>query len=72
MGAYVFTREDCVNVFKGKVKITPLKKLIKYQKFHGALSKLSEEWIVPEDVRNYLDEFVCVMYGYVWETEEKF
>ena len=41
---------------------------MKYPKFHGAFSKLGEEWIVPEDVSKYLEEFVRVMYGYVRET----
>ena len=28
LGIYVFTGEDCVSAFKGKCKVTPLKKLI--------------------------------------------
>ena len=68
LGVYVFTGEDCVSAFKGEGKVTPLKKLMKYPKFHSAFSKLGEEWIVPKDVTNYLEEFVFVMYGYVRET----
>ena len=68
LGVYVFTGEDCVSAFKGKSKVTPLKKLVKYPKFHSAFSKRGEEWIVPEDVTNYLEEFFCVMYEYVRET----
>ena len=65
LGVYVFTGEDCVSAFKGKGKVTHLRKLIKYLKIHSALSKFGEEWIVPEDITKYLGEFVCVVYGYV-------
>ena len=41
---------------------------MKYPKFPSAFSKLGEEWIVPDDATKYLEEFVCVMYGYVQET----
>ena len=34
LGFYVFTGEDCANVFKGKGKVTPLKKLLKTPRFH--------------------------------------
>ena len=40
---YVFTGEGFVSDFKGKGKVTPLKKLMKYPKFHSAFSKLGEE-----------------------------
>ena len=38
-----FTGQDCVKTFKGKGKVTPLKRLMKYCKFHSAFSKLGEE-----------------------------
>ncbi len=46
LAMYVFTGEDCMSAFKGKGKVTPLKKLMKYPKFqamtilqaHGVLS----------------------------------
>ena len=41
---------------------------MKYPKFPSAFSKLGEEWIVPDDATEYLEEFVCVMHGYVQET----
>ena len=62
LGVYTFTGEDCVSGFKGKGKVTSLKKLMKYPKFHSAFSKLGEEWIVPDDVTNSLEEFFCVTY----------
>ena len=34
LAVYVFTGEDCVSAFKGKGKIAPLKKLMKYPKLH--------------------------------------
>ena len=45
LGVYVFTGEDCVNVFKGKIR--PFKKLT--VKFHSAFSKHDKEWIVPKE-----------------------
>ena len=67
-GVYVFTGEDCVGTFKGKGKITPLKILITYPKFHSAFKKLGKKLMVLEDVTKYLDDFVCVMYAYVQEA----
>ena len=32
---YVFTGEDCTSAFKGKGKVTPLKKLMKTPRFHA-------------------------------------
>ena len=43
LGVYVLTREDCVSTFKVKDKVTPLKKLMKYPKFHSAFNELGEE-----------------------------
>ena len=37
LGFYVFTGEDCANVFKGKGKVTPLKELLKTRRFHKVL-----------------------------------
>ena len=34
---YVFTGEDCTSSFKGKGKVTPLKKLEKNPKFHDTV-----------------------------------
>ena len=42
---------------------------MKYPKFHSTFSKLDKEWIVLEDVTKYLEKYVCVMFGYVQETE---
>jgi hypothetical protein len=36
LGYYVFSGEDCTSAFKGKGKVTPLKKLQKYPRFHRA------------------------------------
>lgn len=36
LGFYVFTGEDCTSAFKGKGKVTPLKKLLKTPKLHQA------------------------------------
>ena len=68
LAIYVFTGEDCVSAFKGKGKVTPLKKLMKNPKFHDAFGKLGDEWTVPDDIINKLEMFVCLMYGYGRET----
>ena len=68
LAIYVFTGEDCTSSFKGKGKVTPLKELMKYPKFHKAFAALGEEWSIPDDVMQSLEEFVCVMYGFVRET----
>ena len=34
LGFYVFTGEGCASAFKGKSKVTPLKKLLKTPRFH--------------------------------------
>ena len=34
---YVFTGEDCTSAFKGKGKVTPLKKLMKTPRFHASV-----------------------------------
>ena len=67
LAMYVFTGEDCMSAFKGKGKVTPLKKLMKYPKFHKAFAALGEEWSIPDDVMQSLEEFVCLMYGFVRE-----
>ena len=41
---------------------------MEYPKFQSAFSKLGNKWVVPEDITKYLEEFVCVMYGYVQKT----
>ena len=35
LGFYVFTGENCASAFKGKGKVTPLKKLLKTPRFHS-------------------------------------
>ena len=34
LGFYFFTGEDCASAFKGKGKVTPLKKVVKTPRFH--------------------------------------
>lgn len=36
LSLYVFTGEDCTSAFKGKGKVTPLKKLMKTPRFHAS------------------------------------
>ena len=41
LGYYVFSGEDCTSAFRGKGKVTPLKKLQKNPKFHKAF-----RWVI--------------------------
>ena len=59
-----FTGEDCTSTFKGKGKISPLKKLQKYPRFQAAFKQLDVYWMVKDKLYDCLEEFVCLMYGY--------
>ena len=61
---YVFTGEDCTSAFKGRGKVAPLKKLMKYPKFHAFFSQLGDEWSVEEETHKMIEDFTCSMYGY--------
>ena len=52
MGLHTYTDDDCNAAFKGKWKVTPLKKLQKYPRFQKAFKQLKVEW----EVKAYLDE----------------
>ena len=63
LGLYVFTRGDCTSSFKGKGKVTPLKKLEKNPKFQEAFQRLGDSWVLEEDIIKKLEHFTSVMYG---------
>lgn len=63
LGYYVFSGEDCTSAFKGKGKVTPLKKLQRNPKFNTTFSALGEDWNIGDNVQNELEEFTCIMYG---------
>ena len=63
MGLYTFTGDDCNAAFKGKGKVTPLKKLQKYPHFQKAFKQLGVELEVKEQIYSALEEFTCLMYG---------
>ena len=50
LGLYIFTGEDANCAFKGKGKITPLKKFNKKPRYHSAFQRLGNEWNLSEDV----------------------
>ena len=62
MGLYTFTGDDCNAAFKGKRKVTPLKKLQKYPLFQKTFKQLGVEWEVKEQTYSTLEEFTCLMY----------
>ena len=63
---YVFTGEDCTSAFKGKGKVSPLKRLMKYQKY---FQKLGDEWTVDEETLEIIEAFTCNIYGYAKESD---
>ena len=65
---YVFTGEDCTSAFKGKGKITPLKKLEKNPRFQRIFASLGDEWVLDADIAQQLETFTCIMYGDKRET----
>ena len=64
LGLYIFTGEDANCAFKGKGKITPLKKFNRKPRYHSAFQQLGNEWNLSEDVIKHLERFTCEMYGY--------
>ena len=68
LGFYVFTGEDCTSAFKGKGKVAPLKKLMKYPRYHRYFGMLGDEWTVDEETHRMIETFTCIMYGYPKET----
>ena len=64
LGLYIFTGEDANCAFKGKGKITHLKKFNKKPRYHSAFQRLGNEWNLSEDVIKSLERFTCEMYGY--------
>ena len=64
LGLHVFTGEDTNCAFKGKGKITPLKKMQSKPWYQSALRKLGKGWNVKPSVFKELEEFICFLYGY--------
>ena len=63
LGFYVFSGEDCISAFKGKDKVTPLKKLQKNPKYQRAFSHLGKDWLVTDELQQEMESFTCIMYG---------
>ena len=64
IGVYVFTGEDTNCAFKGKGKVTPLKKLEKKPRYQASFRRLGENWNVDEELLGDLEKFTCEMYGH--------
>lgn len=63
LGFYVFTGEDCTSAFKGKGKVSPLKKLQQNPKLHSAFRQLGADWLVTDELQQEMEIFTCIMYG---------
>lgn len=64
LGIYVFTGEDANCAFKGRGKVTPLKKLEQKPRFQSAFRQLGESWTVDPHLCDELEKFTCLMYGF--------
>lgn len=64
LGLHVFTGEDTNCAFKGKGKITPLKKMQSKPGYQSALRKLGRSWELEPSVIKELERFTCFLYGY--------
>ena len=64
LGYYVFSGEDCTSAFKGKGKVTPLKKLQPNPRFQEAFRQLGTLWQVTDMIQEEMESFTCIMYGH--------
>ncbi len=62
LGFYVFSGEDCTSAFKGKGKVTPLKKLQKNPKFHGAFRLVNH---MISFLKNTYAFTILILYQYI-------
>lgn len=62
---YCCTGEVCDCAFKGEDKITPLKKLEKRPRFQDCFAKLGDSWETDDKLVDDLEEFGCLMYGFL-------
>ncbi|KAJ8333550.1 hypothetical protein SKAU_G00415580 [Synaphobranchus kaupii] len=69
LGYYVFSGEDCTSSFKGKGKVSPLKKLQKNPKYQAAFRELVVEWCLSDSCKEVLESFTCLMYGHGRESK---
>ena len=60
IGLYVFTGEDANFAFKGKGKVTPLKKLEKRPRYQASFQRLGDNWDLDNELVDQLEN----MYGY--------
>ena len=63
LGLHGFTGCDTVSAFRGKGKLTPMKKLLKTTKLHPILGKLGNSWGVSEELLEEMEIFTCSLYG---------
>ena len=65
LGMHIFTGEDCASAFKGKGKIGPLKKMLKFPRFQKAFEELGLDWSLNPNTLSEVEKFVCAMYGHL-------
>ena len=67
MRIYVFIEEDATSAFKGKGKISLLKKRNANPIYHFVFESLGEEWAVSDDICSKSEAFTGLIFGYTRE-----
>jgi len=68
-GFHAFTGNDYISSsFFKEGKSTCFNKMKKNRNFVEAFRRLGESWDLEEETQNYLERFVCALYGYAKET----
>ena len=63
MALHAFTNCDTTSSFKGIGKVKPIQLLLKEERFVEAFNRLGDDWEVPDDLIDVLEEFTCALYG---------
>ena len=63
MALHAFTGCDTSSAFKGVGKVKPIKLLQKVPRFQSVLARLGDDWEVPVDLMDDLEDFTCSMYS---------
>ena len=63
LGMHAFTGCDTVSAFAGRGKAQALKLLKKNTRSQEALTELGQEWDLPPELMDKLEEFTCLLYS---------
>lgn len=63
LSLHAYTGCDTTSAFKGIGKVKPIKVLLQNPTFVEALARIGDTWDTPEEVKDDLDAFTCLLYG---------